>query len=84
MKTTREQGDETRAKIIEAVVGYMLAYGYPPSYREIGERVGLKSSSTVQHQLDKLVDMGLITREPGKDRAISVIGVPYKDERGPK
>ena len=84
MKTTKERGDETRGKIVEAIVRHMLAYGYPPSYREIGEMVGLKSSSTIQHQLDKLVDMGVIVREPGKDRAISVIGVPYKDERGPQ
>ncbi len=47
--------------------------GYPPSVREIGEAVGLSSSSTVHSQLTKLQLLGLIRRDPTKPRAIEVI-----------
>ncbi len=46
--------------------------GYPPSVREIGEAVGLSSSSTVHAHLAALQDKGYITRDPTKPRAIEV------------
>ncbi len=48
--------------------------GYPPSVREIGEAVGLASSSTVHGHLDRLEKKGLIRRDPTKPRAIEIIG----------
>ncbi|GAB2723951.1 transcriptional repressor LexA [Paenibacillus thermoaerophilus] len=47
--------------------------GYPPSVREIGEAVGLASSSTVHGHLDRLEKKGLIRRDPTKPRAIEVL-----------
>ncbi len=47
--------------------------GYPPSVREIGEAVGLSSSSTVHSQLTKLQSLGFIRRDPTKPRALEVI-----------
>jgi len=47
--------------------------GYPPSVREIGEAVGLSSSSTVHSQLTKLQALGFIRRDPTKPRALEVI-----------
>ncbi len=47
--------------------------GYPPSVREIGDAVGLSSPSSVHSQLSALVDMGMITRDPTKPRAIVVV-----------
>jgi repressor LexA len=47
--------------------------GYPPSVREMGEAVGLKSSSTVHSHLTKLEEMGYIRRDPTKPRAIEVL-----------
>lgn len=44
--------------------------GYPPSVREIGEAVGLKSSSTVHAHLLQLEEKGLLRRDPTKPRAI--------------
>ncbi|ADU30657.1 transcriptional repressor, LexA family [Evansella cellulosilytica DSM 2522] len=49
--------------------------GYPPSVREIGEAVGLASSSTVHGHLSRLEKKGLIRRDPTKPRAIEVIGL---------
>ena len=46
--------------------------GYPPSMREIGERVGLTSSSSVAHQLRVLEDKGYLRRDPNRPRALSV------------
>lgn len=44
--------------------------GYPPSVREIGKAVGLKSSSTVHSHLLKLEEKGWLKRDPAKTRAI--------------
>ena len=46
--------------------------GYPPSVREIGAAVGLNSSSTVHGHLRKLEQIGVLTKDPSKNRAISV------------
>ncbi|MDD4601180.1 LexA repressor [bioreactor metagenome] len=47
--------------------------GYPPSVREIGQSVGLSSSSTVHNHLTKLAEMGFIRRDPTKPRAIEIL-----------
>lgn len=47
--------------------------GYPPSVREIGEAVGLASSSTVHGHLARLEKKGLIRRDPTKPRAIEIL-----------
>ncbi len=47
--------------------------GYPPSMREIGESVGLTSSSSVSHQLRALEHKGYLRRDPNRPRALEVI-----------
>jgi repressor LexA len=47
--------------------------GYPPSVREIGRAVGLRSPSTVHAYLNQLEDLNLIRREPTKPRAMEVV-----------
>ncbi|QWC84904.1 transcriptional repressor LexA [Nocardioidaceae bacterium] len=47
--------------------------GYPPSMREIGEQVGLTSSSSVAHQLRTLEEKGFLKRDPNRPRAIEVL-----------
>lgn len=47
--------------------------GYPPSVREIGQAVGLASSSTVHGHLERLEKKGLIRRDPTKPRAIEIL-----------
>lgn len=46
---------------------------YPPTVREIGEAVGLSSSSTVQNHLNTLERKGYIRRDPTKSRTIEVV-----------
>jgi len=53
--------------------------GYPPSMREIGERVGLTSSSSVAHQLRVLEEKGFLRRDPNRPRALSVFSPDEAD-----
>lgn len=46
--------------------------GYPPSMREIGEAVGLQSTSSVSHQLAALERKGYLRRDPNRPRAVEV------------
>lgn len=67
---------ERQAHILEVIRGFTEERGYPPSVREIGERVGLSSSSTVQSHLRSLEKRGLIHRDPTKPRALTTTAVP--------
>ncbi|MGB3260219.1 transcriptional repressor LexA [Paenisporosarcina sp.] len=57
--------------------------GYPPSVREIGEAVGLASSSTVHGHLARLESKGLIRRDPTKPRAIEILELDNVTELRP-
>jgi repressor LexA len=65
---------ERQARILEVIRDFTEDRGYPPSVREIGERVGLSSSSTVQSHLKSLEKRGLIRRDPTKPRALTAGG----------
>jgi len=58
--------------ILDFIKNEVRTKGYPPSVREIGEAVGLASSSTVHSHLDRLEKKGLIRRDPTKPRAIEI------------
>lgn len=66
--------------ILEFIRNEVRMKGYPPSVREIGEAVGLASSSTVHGHLDRLEKKGMIRRDPTKPRAIEILG--QEDEDG--
>ena len=59
-------------EILEYIISFQSQHGYPPSVREIGAAVGLKSPSTVHFHLKGLEAAGLITKAEGKTRAITV------------
>jgi repressor LexA len=59
-------------QILDVIVEHQADRGYPPSVREIGEAVGLRSPATVKSHLDNLRDAGYIVRDPSKPRAIQV------------
>ncbi|HEY5257856.1 MAG TPA: transcriptional repressor LexA [Candidatus Baltobacteraceae bacterium] len=63
--TTERQG-----RILEVIREFTAEHGYPPSVREIGERVGLSSSSTIHSHLKSLERNGLLSRDPTKPRAL--------------
>jgi repressor LexA len=61
--------------ILDFIKSEVREKGYPPSVREIGESVGLASSSTVHGHLERLEKKGLIRRDPTKPRAIEILGL---------
>src|SRR5271167_1692746 len=61
---------EKQRRILDVIREFTAEMGYPPSVREIGERVGLSSSSTVQSHLKTLERRGLLRRDPTKPRAL--------------
>jgi len=61
---------EKQLRILDVIREFTAEMGYPPSVREIGERVGLSSSSTVQSHLKTLERRGLLRRDPTKPRAL--------------
>ena len=65
---------EMQNSIYRFIGEFIGSRGYPPSVREIGAAVGLKSPSTVHFHLKTLEKMGLITRDLLKKRAISITG----------
>lgn len=76
-----EQTTERQQRILEVIRQFTAEQGYPPSVREIGERVGLSSSSTIHAHLKTLERRGLISRDPTKPRALrSDLGVPPAPE----
>ena len=58
--------------ILEMIHAHVDAHGYPPSVREIGEAVGLKSPSSVHSQLESLEAKGYLKRDPTKPRALEL------------
>ena len=68
-----EQLTERQSKILEYIRNVTKARNYPPSVREIGEAVGLSSSSTVHNHLNQLERRGLIKRDPSKSRTVQLV-----------
>ncbi|MBB5323569.1 repressor LexA [Anoxybacillus tepidamans] len=60
-------------QILDFIKKEVKTKGYPPSVREIGEAVGLASSSTVHGHLARLESKGYIRRDPTKPRAIEIL-----------
>lgn len=67
-----KQLTEKQQRIYDYIVSFSEEHGYPPSVREIGQYVGLKSPSTVHFHLKGLEAAGMITKAEGKTRAITV------------
>ena len=63
-------------RVLEVISNAVERRGYPPSMREIGEAVGLTSSSSVSHQLASLERKGYLRRDPNRPRAIEVMSPP--------
>src|SRR6202012_2761439 len=60
--------------ILDVIRASVNSRGYPPSIREIGDAVGLTSTSSVAHQLRTLERKGYLRRDPNRPRAVDVRG----------
>ena len=63
---------QRQREVLEYIRSSVRERGYPPSIREIGEAVGLTSTSSVAHQLRTLERRGLLKRDPHRPRAVNV------------
>ncbi|MDQ1496264.1 MAG: repressor LexA [Actinomycetota bacterium] len=59
-------------RVLDVIRDSVERRGYPPSMREIGEQVGLTSTSSVAHQLTTLEKKGYLRRDPNRPRAVEV------------
>ena len=63
---------QRQREVYEFVVEFVDGHGYPPTVREIGEKVGLASPSTVHAHLANLERAGYLKRDPTKPRALEL------------
>ncbi len=60
-------------QILDFLRSHAREHAYPPTVREIGQAVGLSSSSTVQNHLNTLETRGYIRRDPSKSRTVEIV-----------
>ncbi|PRC42010.1 repressor LexA [Mycobacterium sp. ITM-2017-0098] len=65
---------ERQRTILDVIRASVTSRGYPPSIREIGDAVGLTSTSSVAHQLRTLERKGYLRRDANRPRAVDVRG----------
>ena len=78
----KKEGLSAKQKeILDFIRSEILAKGYPPTVREIGEKVRLRSTSSVHAHLSSLEAGGYIRRDPSKPRTIEICGPDAYPER---
>ena len=70
---------ERHKQIKDFIVHYLKSHGYPPSYQEIGEGVGLYSKQSVYANIQQMNDLGIIKAVSVQPRCISVPGYEFKE-----
>lgn len=77
-----KHGENVRQKILEMIIQYIECHCYPPSFREIGDAVGLKSNSSVHAHITKMLESGMLETdaEPNTPRALRVPGYKFVKE----
>jgi repressor LexA len=76
-----EELTDRQTRILDYIRYVTRVRNYPPSVREIGEAVGLSSSSTVHNHLNQLERRGLIRRDPSKSRTVQLVETLQNEER---
>jgi len=67
---------ERQEEVLQFVRDAVRQHGYPPSIREIGEAVGLRSTSSVSYQLQVLQKKGYLQRHSGRPRTTELLPAP--------
>lgn len=75
---------ERQRRIIGFIEGYTEEHGYPPSIREIGQAVGISSTSVVDYNLRILEREGYIRRDREISRGLELVGAPSRRRSGPQ
>lgn len=66
-------GQGKRARILRVVEEFTRLHGYPPTFREIGRIVGLRSSNSVHYHVHRLIREERLSGEPSKPRTLRVV-----------
>lgn len=74
-----KKSENRQKQILRYIYGYIDENRYPPTVREIGEAVGLSSTSTVHGHLQRLEKSGFITRNSSKPRALEITNVGFQE-----
>lgn len=69
---------EVQQKLVDVIREHKQDRNFAPSMRELGEAVGLSSTSSVSYQLNQLAAAGVISRDPGRPRTIDLIDDDYE------
>ena len=82
MIANKVRGERTRQDILKYIKRYIQQHGYPPSRREIGDGVGLNSTSSVQRQIDRMLADGMLETDAdgNSPRAFRVPGMKFVEE----
>lgn len=74
-----KKGDETRNHIKQCIISYIEEHGYSPSFRELCDITGIKSTSSIQYQITKMLEIGMLETDCGIgiSRAIRVPGYKF-------
>lgn len=65
---------DAQERVLNAISDLTAELGYAPTIREVGARVGLRSSSTVHTHVANLTSMGLVAHNPTKSRTLRSLG----------
>ena len=77
---------ERQAAVLSCIRTHMLRNHYAPTIREIGDEVGLSSTSSVKYQLDTLADLGYLRRDTRRPRTMELtdMGMNYGEPARPE
>lgn len=81
VRATTKQGERTLGRVYDFIVEYMTTNGFAPSIHEIGDGVGLASTSSVHRCLEVLADQGLIEMKEKASRTIKLIGYHLEKDK---
>lgn len=62
--------------VLDYIITHIATHGYPPTYREIGDALKIKSTNAVNDHISALERKGKITRDFAKSRALCPVGLP--------
>lgn len=71
-----KQLSDRQKRIVEFIGAHVQKHGYPPTIREIGQEVGIPSTSVVKYNLDRLENMGRLERRREVSRGLRLTGRP--------
>lgn len=69
---------ERQKAILRFVQDYMQEHRHPPSTREIGQGVGISSTSNVIYHINRLIDYGYLSKQRGTSRTVMVLAAGYE------